>query len=175
MTPVLDRYLEGLNKAEEGEQRDDFFLRLALWIERSFVAHRSPGDEQLQASELPKELLDFQLLESDGRELAVWLADKLSVPSLRGGALDAMRMLPGQMIVPLLSSVLLKEPGQGPTWSDREVISMLDTLLFRVTKEDAPKDLTALQAALRRWSLGRDARAEELAKRLLDNCTSMLI
>jgi hypothetical protein len=170
MIPILQNYIDGLDKVEPGEQLDEFFLKLALWVERSFVANRSTGDEQLQTSELPRELLECQLSELDGRELGVWLVGKLSTAEYRDGALDAMRMLPGHLIAPLLSSVIINESSRGPKWSDRQVSSMLDTLSFRLSKETTPRDLAAFQAALSRWSIGRNARIRELTKQLREKC-----
>lgn len=173
MTPSLSRFLERLDRTQDAETRDDLFLKLALWVERSFVAHRSEGDEQLQSSELPPELLALRLPDADGRELAAWLTGKLSSAIDRDGALSAMTMLPGSMVFPPLLAVLMNARAAATSWNDGQVSRMFDTLSFRAAKEYAPADLPAFREALRSWSIGRSSRVLDLASRLLEKCTSL--
>lgn len=173
MTPLLSQYLQRLEGTQDAAQRDELFLGLMLWVERSFVAHGSPGDQQLQRSELPSELLSLRLTDTDGLDLATWLGMQLGSASHRDGALASLTALPGSMSVRPLMATLLSEQAAATSWSDGHVSRVLDTLLFRVGEADAPSDLPAFQDAVRWWSTGRSSQVLELASRLLSRCSGL--
>lgn len=166
---VIDR----IDRASDPDAVDDLFLKLGLWVERSFVLNRSTGDEELQQRELSTEMLQSQLTPEQGKDLTSWLSSKLTDPSRRSGALWTLAHFPGDHVIRPLLRVVTMEPRQAASWKDSDVESLLRTMAFRIGETTLPENVSTLSDALVQWVEGRGTKARELADDLVAKCKDL--